>query len=72
MLRDLTDLNLCRKHRFFEKGPPSSDEPDPLDQWDVAYARRVKAALRITMAQVRRCYEIFKLNAVNDRHKNSK
>lgn len=72
MLRDLTDLNLCRKHRFFEKGPPSSDEPDPLDRWDVAYARRVKAALRITMAQVRRCYEIFKLNAVNDRHKNSK
>ena len=24
------------------------------------------------MAQVRRCYEIFKLNSINDRHKNSK
>ncbi len=38
----------------------------------MSYAREVKSTLRLTMSQVRRCYEMFKLNAVNDRHKQSK
>jgi hypothetical protein len=45
---------------------------DPLEKWDISYARHVKSILRLTLNQVRRCYEIFKLNAVNDRHKQSK
>jgi histone acetyltransferase 1 len=78
LLRDLTDVNLCRKHRFFEKQPAAAaaaadgedgTPEDPLDHWDLSYARRVKACLRLTMGQVRRCYEIFKLALqVNDRH----
>jgi hypothetical protein len=50
----------------------AGSDHDPLEQWSPEYALIVKGSLRITLAQVRRCYEIFKLNAVNDRHKMSK
>jgi GNAT superfamily N-acetyltransferase len=102
MLRDLTDITMCRKARFFEKqrqcraavecagdrafactlltvfvglcliSLSAGSDVDPLERWDPVYASVVKAALRITLAQVRRCYEIFRLNAISDRHKNSK
>ena len=52
--------------------PLASSDVDPLDKWDVEYARTVKSSLRLTLGQVRRCYEIFRLSGVTDRHKQSK
>ena len=60
MLRDLTDIQLCKKNKFFEK--QTHADADPLQSWDSSYAKRVKTALRITLSQVRRCYEIFKVS----------
>ena len=68
-LRDLTDVTNCRKRGFYQKqasemleGPGSA-----CAEWDVAYARGVREALRIPMTQVRRCYEIFKLSQTDVR-----
>ena len=63
-------LVLCCAARLLSSAV--SSEFDPLEKWDVSYARNVKSTLRLTMSQVRRCYEIFKLNSVSDRHKQSK
>jgi len=70
LLRDLTDVQMCRQNRCFERHPGS--DIDPLERWDPVRGNMIKRALRITLAQVRRCYEIFKLNSINDKNKNSR
>ena len=36
-----------------------------LNGWDPVYGARVRSCLRITLGQVRRCYEILKLSTIN-------
>jgi len=66
-LRDLTDMENCVALGFFQPDKKGSRplRSSYLEEWDEKYAKIVHQTLRITMEQVRRCYEAFKLGALN-------
>jgi len=63
IVRDLTDVQNCKKKGFFLKKP--GEKPRSLDALDADYAKVVRASLRITELQVRRCYEVFRLSSTD-------
>jgi len=66
-LRDLTDMENCVALGFFQPDKKGSRplRSSYLEEWDEKYAKIVHQTLRITMEQVRRCYEAFKLGALS-------
>ena len=46
----------------------SPDEMEWFGEWRIEYGKKVQEKLRITLGQVRRCYEIFKLNSIDTRN----
>jgi histone acetyltransferase 1 len=69
-IRDFTDMQRCKAKGYYQFSDAKSgglkDKQRLRDRltWDEGFARVVADDLRITMTQVRRCYELFRLGSL--------
>eukprot|EP01083_Nonionella_stella_P022228 61495_1 len=71
-LRDLKDMTACRESGFFQmpQGSTSRSLPLYLKKLTDDYKEKVQKKLKLTDLQITRCYEAFKLGAINEKNEN--
>lgn len=83
-VRDLIDLQKCRSLGFYTSNPPPRNKFDEINKkdlenipkwnrdwnWDPKYAKCIQKTLKITEAQVHRCYEVLKRASIDPSRSN--
>jgi hypothetical protein len=73
-LRNLNDMQFCQKFGFYQRARPTRGGrskkaalalPKSLVQWDEQYALQVQQQLKISMVQVRRCFDAFRYACID-------